>query len=259
MSRRRSCLDGGSALLLKGSPPTSPPLPGPFALVWQNRFASTEEENKNIFLENEYVSFAPSKNPGQQFWQIILRLLSQYAWTHLKFFSKLPRIWRLWDCVSNLRPILNNHIIRDLVLFLLFHPFPGFKFVFLSLTTFKLMCIGSPLPAMNLAGNCWQSWKGCLCHFDDRPAMCVHTAQLWARMCAHLKSSFLQVYWAPVLLSVQMTGLAKRWRVGWACDCPFVIIAIHRMESLSQSLLVTYKKLLWQLALVSQLRIAASK
>ena len=154
MSNRRSCLDGGSALLLKGSPPTSPPLPGPFALVWQNRFASTEEENKNIFLENEYVSFAPSKNPGQQFWQIILRLLSQYALTHLKFFSKLPRIWRLWDCVSNLRPILNNHIIRDLVLFLLFHPFPGFKFVFLSLTTFKLMCIGSPLPAMNLAGDC---------------------------------------------------------------------------------------------------------
>ena len=181
-----------------------------------------------------------------------------YAWAHLKFFSKLPRILRLWDCVSNLRPILNNHIITDLVLFLLFHPFPGFKFVFLSLTTFKLMCIGSPLPAMNLAGNCWQSWKGCLCHFDDRPAMCVHTAQLCARMCAHLKSSFLQVYWAPVLLSVQITGLAKRWRVGRAGDYHFVIIAIHRMESLLQ-LLKTFRKLLWLLTLVSRLRIAASK
>ena len=52
---------------------------------------------------------------------------------------------------GNLRSILNNHIMIDLVLFLLFHPFPGFKFVFLSLTTFELMCIGSPLPAMNLA------------------------------------------------------------------------------------------------------------
>ena len=81
---------------------------------------SHNRRKREYFLDNEYVTFAPSKNPGQQFWQIILRLLSQYAWTHLKFLS---RIWRLWDCVSNLRPILNNYIIMDFVLFLPIRPF----------------------------------------------------------------------------------------------------------------------------------------
>ena len=151
MSRRRICLDGGSALLLKGSPPTSPPLPGPSALLWQNRFASAEEENKNTFLGNEYVSFATSKNPGQKFWQIILPICLNSFEITLKDTKNLED---LGLCFKSEADTEQSHHYRLCPLSSYPSIYPGFKFVFLSLTTVKLMCIGSPLPAMNLAGNC---------------------------------------------------------------------------------------------------------